>query len=85
MKEAKNKITQIYNRYRSRNGATGFPLSKKTSKEEYADGAINDMTKEINGVIEESSRRLNDEEKQELTDYATSSIDRFSGITKKGL
>jgi hypothetical protein len=85
MKEAKNKITQIYNRYRSRNGATGSPLSKKTSKEEYADGAINDMTKEINGVIEESSRRLNDEEKQELTDYATSSIDRFSGITKKGL
>lgn len=85
MKEAKNKITQIYNRYRSGNGTKGGPLGKKMTKEEKAEGIINDITIDINAVVEESLRRLNEEETEELNVYAASSINRFSTIAKKGI
>lgn len=84
MKEAKGKITQIYNRYRSRKGVTGTILNKMT-KTEHADGVISELTKEIDGVIHESARHLTDDEMKELTEYAADSIKRFSGITKVGL
>lgn len=82
MKDIKEKIDDLYSKYKNTRVVTHKTTKRSMNKIGYTDSVVIEFEERVKNIIKEDGSNLNEGELKEITTYSNTIIENFKNISK---